>query len=362
MDCHGFSRRPESPIRHSHKSSHVQAEPLWPVHLKPLPDELLSSWLVRLAHAHGLKVQTFCRLFFGNDHQVWNRDIDRLAPSWVIEQLCLHTATSPEIARRSTLRAYEGVLYRHFRESSTLQWILPLFIFHRRREGFGLQFCPECLAEDAIPYFRKRWRVAFCTYCPTHNIMLHDRCPHCGEPVAFHRLELGDYARSDSGPLTQCFNCGFDYRIAQVAEPKFYEASAFNTMNEAVLRLEHRGRHGRPCGVRYYNVLHHLCWLLTSRYRRVTLLNYVRRQMGAPALSVQSSRVPFEARPIQERHYLAQLAFWLLADMEPRLNAAWKARAVTYSALLRDFHDRPGWYDRVVGRFSDWRRVFGIKE
>lgn len=359
MDYSGSSRRPEKPAQRSRKASLVQAEPLWPVHLKPLPDELLSSWIVRLAHAHGLKVQTFCRLFFGNEHQVWNRDIDRLAPSWVTEQICLHTGTSPEIARSSTLRAYEGVLYRHFRESSTLQWMLPLFIFHRKRQGFGLQFCPECLADDTVPYFRKRWRVAFCTYCPTHNVMLHDRCHHCGEPVAFHRLELGDYARSDSGPLTQCFNCGFDYRKAQTLAPRFYEASAFNAMNAAVLRLEHRGPRSKPRSVRYYNVLHHLCWLLTSRYRRVTLLDYVRRQIGAPALPIQPSRVPFEARSIQERHHLVQHAFWLLADLEPRLTAAWKARTVTYSALLRDFHDRPSWYDQVVRKFSDWRREFG---
>jgi len=44
---------------------------LWPIRYKPLPDELLSSWLVRLAHGHGLKVQTFCNLIFGNRRQVW---------------------------------------------------------------------------------------------------------------------------------------------------------------------------------------------------------------------------------------------------------------------------------------------------
>ena len=65
--------------------------PLWPIHYKPLPDELLSSWLVRLAHGHGLKVQTFCNLIFGNSQQVWNRDIDRLAPTWLLDQLSYRT-------------------------------------------------------------------------------------------------------------------------------------------------------------------------------------------------------------------------------------------------------------------------------
>ncbi|CAG4884761.1 conserved protein of unknown function [Georgfuchsia toluolica] len=100
--------------------------PLWPVHLKPLPDELLSSWLVRLAHAHGLKAQSFCRLLFGSQRQLWNRDIDRLAPSWLIDTLCENTATPLDVGRNCTLRAYEGVLYRDYRESFITQWILPL--------------------------------------------------------------------------------------------------------------------------------------------------------------------------------------------------------------------------------------------
>ncbi len=39
---------------------------LWPVHLKPQEDELLSSWLARLALAHGQTVATFTS-------QVWPR-------------------------------------------------------------------------------------------------------------------------------------------------------------------------------------------------------------------------------------------------------------------------------------------------
>lgn len=50
-------------------------------------DELLSWWRVRLAHGHGLKVQIFYNLIFGNRHQVWSRDIDRLAPDWLVSEL-----------------------------------------------------------------------------------------------------------------------------------------------------------------------------------------------------------------------------------------------------------------------------------
>lgn len=331
-------------------------QPLWPIHYKPFPDELLSNLLVRLAHGHGLKVQTFCNLLFGNRRQIWNRDIDRIAPDWLIDALCAHTGARREVIFQTTLRAYEGKLYREHRESSIEKWILPLLMYHRTHRGYGLQFCPHCLAWDAIPYYRKRWRVAFCTYCPTHGVMLHDRCPKCGAPVAFHRLELGHPNQSEVGVLSRCFQCGFDLREAAVERPVFYEESSRQAFELAVLRLEPRGPSGKPRSVRYYNVLHHLCWLLITRYHRLALRDFVCIQVGAPKLTITSGRALFEERPVQERHHLVQLAFWLLADLAPRLDAAWHSRAVTYSMLLRDFDDRPVWFDRVVGRFSDWRR------
>lgn len=98
--------------------------PLWPIRYKPLPDELLSSWLVRLAHGHGLKVQTFCNLIFGNRLQVWNRDVDRLGPDWLVNELSARTGTPLVIAYGTTLRAYEGLLYPQFKPSGVLQWIL----------------------------------------------------------------------------------------------------------------------------------------------------------------------------------------------------------------------------------------------
>ena len=57
---------------------------LLPAHPHPLADELLTSWFARLAYGQGLKVQTLNRLLFGSDRQLWNRDIDRLSPAWLV--------------------------------------------------------------------------------------------------------------------------------------------------------------------------------------------------------------------------------------------------------------------------------------
>ena len=53
-----------------------------------------------------------------------------------------------------------------------------------RRQAAWLQFCPQCLAEDEEPYFRREWRLATTIVCARHGSRLLDRCPACGQGLA----------------------------------------------------------------------------------------------------------------------------------------------------------------------------------
>lgn len=343
--------------RRSRRHKDAWTRSLWPVHLKPLPDELLSSWIVRLAWAHGLKVQTFGRLLAGSNYMLWNRDIDRIAPDWLLRALCESTATPDDVAWKTTLRSYEGVVYGHYHESYVLRWILLLNVYHRTRKGFGLQFCPKCLSEDPEPYFRRRWRVAAYTWCAIHDTMLHDRCPQCEAPIDFQRWDLGRPAEGLAGEslVTRCYHCGFDLREAPTAEPIFYEESIEQAFRASALVLECRGPAPKPGCAQRYRVMHHLCRLMHSAFRANRPMEFACRTIGVPVPKLGSKPRTLEGRPIYERHDLAQLGFWYMADLKARLTAAWYDGAVTYSALFRDFRDRPDYYDKIVARFSDWR-------
>jgi hypothetical protein len=328
--------------------------PLWPIRYKPLPDELLSCWLVRLAHGHGLKVQTFCNQIFGSRLQVWNRDVDRLAPAWLVEELSRRTGTPLDVARSTTLRAYEGSLYQHFRSAGALQWILTLKMYHRKREGFGLQFCPTCLASDPIPYFRKRWRVACLTMCHRHKTLLLDRCPACQAAIAVHRLDMTKAKAINDLPLCYCHHCGFDLRASETAAPNQYDRRASSALADLGNALA-SGNFAAVAEAGEAGVLHHLCGLLTSRYKHCQLREYVCNQLHVRDIPIRSGKIFFEARPLLERHHLMQLGAWLLMDLGGRLEGAWKAGAVRYNVLLKDYADPPRWYVEIVGKFSNWR-------
>jgi hypothetical protein len=312
---------------------------LWPIRYKPLPDELLSCWLVRLAHGHGLKVQTFCNLTFGSRRQVWNRDIDRLAPAWLIDELCCRTGTSHDVALNTTLRAYEGLLYRHFQSAGALPWILTLKTYHRKRRGFGLQFCPTCLAEDSVPYFRKRWRVACLTRCQKHGILLLDRCPSCATAVAVHRIDMANSSRIENIGLSYCHACGFDLRNGPTTAPSNYDQYATVRLRNIGTMLGKENSSDNEEEIGHLEVLRHLCTLMTTNYKYIHLRKYVSERLGIADLSLTPGRVWFEARPIDERHHLIQLALWIPFQSQARRSLAqWHRQqqvAVDLRALAR---------------------------
>ena len=186
---------------------------LWPVHLKPLPDELLSSWLIRLAHAHGYKVEALCRIFLGRGASMWNRDVDRSYQPELMRSVLTATSASEQQFFQTTLLSYEGTLSERYVAAGTARWLISLAIFHRTRRRPGLMYCRLCLAFDREPYFRKRWRLACMTVCTQHGVNLEDTCPHCQAPLMPHRADVGFHSFVPTDRLLiRCFRCGRDLR------------------------------------------------------------------------------------------------------------------------------------------------------
>jgi hypothetical protein len=341
---------------------------LWPIHLKPFQDELLSSWLVRLAHGHGLKLQTFCALVFGRDKSMWNRDIDKLAPVWLIAKLVECTGAPLQAVVDTTLKSYEGVLYEHHQPNGNTKWILPLGVYHRTHHDFGLQFCQQCLAEDAEPYYRKQWRLAFYTECEKHQVLMHDRCPNCSASVNFHRAEMG--ARSlIRGSTVLCHSCGFDLRCSSSFRTPCQDWRTFTTCRS--LLLSHQmgwsfiENTEFPYAQNLFEVLRHLCRLMGSNRRASRLLPYVADQLGLDVSAIKNyGNSNFEQRSVAERHLLFCCSVWLLLDWPNRFVSACEELRLSSAYLLVDFKEPPYWFASAIndelyqGQYSPTEQEF----
>src|ERR1044071_1811539 len=130
---------------------------LLPIHFKPQPDELLTSWLVRLAASHGVKPYNFWNAIFGRE-DFWRKyRVDHLEDYGLLITIAEKTGASFDRVISTTLSAYSGYLYETSPTHGFSTWILPLGRIRTLEQNlYGLQFCPLGLAEDKEPFFRRR--------------------------------------------------------------------------------------------------------------------------------------------------------------------------------------------------------------
>ncbi|MEQ8239463.1 MAG: TniQ family protein [Cyclobacteriaceae bacterium] len=184
---------------------------LFPCFVRPIKDELTSSWLYRLAHAHHLKVFTFCRIAL-NNKTVWNRDIDKCITADLLYYLSIRNNITFSEAFNTTLKSYEGILFNTLNINGGTNWISPLGIYHRTRTRNSLMCCPSCFKECSIIYYKKAWRLSLPTICPKCKVSLIDHCPICKQPIIFHRHDIGNKNKIENSNMASCCNCSFDFR------------------------------------------------------------------------------------------------------------------------------------------------------
>lgn len=317
---------------------------LWPVHLKPQKDELLSSWIVRLARAHGLKLHTFCDLAWRKKN-IWNRDIDKCADWTLTRVLSEKTATAVERVQNTLLSSYEGFLYEKHNPNGNTAWIMPIGVYHRTRRAFGMQFCPQCLKEDKEPYFRRKWRLAFVTCCERHGIALLDRCPVCQAPVAFHRVAANK-------PLSVCTGCGFNYKLIKNTTAV---SEARRKDQGLLLRIVKNGwiklpRHGCVYSHLYFVVLHQLMKLISSSERVFSAKNELVKITGIPLPKINTCR-SIEMLEVEARYSILANAIFLLKKWPYNLLKFCNAQGIKSSVLLKDMPALPFWYSDTIKKY-----------
>lgn len=136
-----------------------------------LPSEALSCWLGRIASRHRLSLDQFCKLaglkraIHLYDFHVDNLET-RLAP------LAHLIGQEPKVLTQAVRPTFRIPTGRHLRA-----------LTHRpfgQRMQPHLGYCPDCLAEDTIPYLRQSWRLSTTAVCDRHQVYLKESCGYCG--------------------------------------------------------------------------------------------------------------------------------------------------------------------------------------
>lgn len=321
----------------------------WAVPVSLLPDEIISSWLVRASLVQGCDPLVLTGELWPK-WRIWTRDPDRGLTGERLSVLARVSGIAESQFKAACLHPIVSAVASRFDDNlSTWPWVLALGSRNRRRHG-GLQYCLECLQEDRKPYFRVQWRLAWHTGCDEHGSRLLDRCPHCKATIEPHCLSARD------GHLAICANCRVDLRDASGIADKT-DALAFQQAADHVVRNGH-GEYGIV-------ILHSDEWFSLTRYFVGLLRKVVFRRMGGlaafaksvgvdmEAITPPTTGLPLELLPVQERAELLAGAWRFLKAGPDRLREAAKAADITASSLCERRQPAPPCINGIISVLPD---------
>lgn len=208
------------------------------VSLDLLPDEILSSWLIRLALVHGCNPLSFTDTIWPK-WRVWTVDTDRTIPQERLDKLSALTGVSSrQIAASSIAPIAQKIREGQLQSKAYWPWILTQGSRNLKRNK-GIQYCPYCLVEDFKPYFRLQWRFAWHTVCDKHGCILLDTCLKCRMPLEPHRLTASDKM------LIYCAICNEDIR-GFMSQPCHQDSLDFQLETDRVLKCNSGAFFGEP--------------------------------------------------------------------------------------------------------------------
>ena len=172
-----------------------------PLAPRPLPTELISSCLLRVAAANSISLEELLEGFK-------SRNPGCLAHGQLLD------CSLPQ----ATLTALEFFCHLPFMELQRLDLaqqaphldVALLLRFRNvpplcpRRQRLRYAFCPLCIAAQPLIHIPWDWCVACLVHCPIHGLLLREGCPACGELDPLH------FTPPDQPLSRVCWSCGAD--------------------------------------------------------------------------------------------------------------------------------------------------------
>lgn len=307
---------------------------LWPATEKPQNDELLSSWVYRIARNHGLSLYDF-------GYRIWKQlsitgDIDYYYSQAIISTLCSKTIFNFNQIHNLTLKSFEGILFKDFNPTKVNPWILVKR--NERVHKYFIVYCSKCFEQDReTPYLRKKWRLSFSITCPKCNCYLMEVCPQCGSPFSYVK-----HNRSSISNINFCGICKYDLAKAKIRK-------ADNELIE-IQKIIYRFVDDKTWNVNENNpyphlleVLHHLIPLIYQDRIKITCLT--RNGITPPRDKKRSPN--FSLLRLKDREMLLREVFYLLEDWPFKfIEIVLKSRLYDESTFKK-FDNAPYWYSSI---------------
>lgn len=214
-----------------------------PLYVEPKENELLLSWLLRLARRLQISLHTLVRAGFWIDDRRERSEWWRRPEPQMLSRIGAKTGISFERLRAMTFGSWSPA-YRD--DEASDRFSAERFRAEApRRQGFRYVLCEECLQAHATPYLRTPWAIGWVTVCPEHASIMTAQCPKCRA-----KLRIGRPSSVARFSPATCVQCGNDLRYG-LHEPA----------HPAVVRLQHALLEGKRCGTTELAGIGRVSWM-----------------------------------------------------------------------------------------------------
>lgn len=154
-----------------------------------------ASWLTRAALSQGVRVEELM-VYLGLPV---NRDPDLTMKGSVLSKAAA-LAGHPSASFSFATHMFSGLEDIDPTGENLLLWTKD------RKPRY--RFCPLCLHEPGVKYFPLHWRFQAWRWCPIHDCLMSDHCPHCNSEVSLpESMIFSGYKRAGVAYLDRCLQC-----------------------------------------------------------------------------------------------------------------------------------------------------------
>lgn len=163
---------------------------------QPEPFESPTSWLSRMALNQGVtvwEVLAYLKINIDGDDDL---DIE------------FAVKVDEKVAQVCGLPLSSFSFMKHmFSQLRTIDANGSIFLLYYRKSAI-YRFCGRCLSEQQTSHLPVHWRFKAWRWCPLHNCLLNDRCPHCKSVLKMPK-NLMDAGPQSKGVayLSRCTTC-----------------------------------------------------------------------------------------------------------------------------------------------------------
>lgn len=313
---------------------------------EPFADEAFSSWFIRLSYAHYTHLRTFINLHFGIMHRSeFKNNVDTTLSDYLLSRI-EHKCKSKVNILDLTLKPYSGYLQEG-----------PISIMSNRLLC-SMRFCPKCLREDKVPYFRKKWLFSFSTACVRHKCYLYDACPRCKKKLDIFKMY------QDKLSDIYCHSCGYSYKKASVKhihEKHTYGLEAINTLHNTLDNGYIAFNDKVVYSFCFFDAMTQLTKLIINKH----YLEFINRHPLYKLLKMtldqklNTSRSTYLQLSIKEIFALSGIIIYLFENYPNNFTKYIKLNKLTHWDMMKDIHYVSFWYEHLVNSIVPQYRAFG---